>query len=118
MISHTPIWVPATRADKTEVILPRRDLFDVRFQLLNNDDDDEKNEPPAQQELDFIDAPSDLIPGVYEGGLKSWECSVDLAAYLADTVHCNEIRGSRILEVAVHHYYFNGRLIVITLVHR
>lgn len=25
---------------------------------------------------------SDLIPGVYEGGLKVWECTNDLANYL------------------------------------
>ena len=30
---------------------------------------------------------SDLIPGVYEGGLKVWECSVDLAGYI---FHCYE----------------------------
>lgn len=27
---------------------------------------------------------SDLLPGVYEGGFKLWECAVDLAAYLAE----------------------------------
>jgi hypothetical protein len=26
----------------------------------------------------------DLIPGVYEGGSKVWECSVDLSEYLLD----------------------------------
>jgi hypothetical protein len=25
---------------------------------------------------------SDLIPGIYEGGLKTWECSIDLCRYL------------------------------------
>jgi hypothetical protein len=25
---------------------------------------------------------SDLVPGIYEGGLKTWECALDLAAYL------------------------------------
>ena len=99
MISYTPIRIPTTRTDEKDVLLPRRDLFDVRFQLLNNDGDDEENESLAQRELDFVDAPSDLVPGVYEGGLKSWECSVDLAAYLADTVQHDDIRGKRVLEV-------------------
>lgn len=36
--------------------LARRDLFDVRFQILN-------------EEGKFADADSDLIPGVYEGML-------------------------------------------------
>lgn len=25
----------------------------------------------------------DIMPGVYEGGFKTWECAVDLAGYLA-----------------------------------
>jgi predicted nicotinamide N-methyase len=29
-----------------------------------------------------LDAESDLIPGIYEGGLKIWECSIDLAHFL------------------------------------
>lgn len=29
---------------------------------------------------------TDLIPGVYEGGLKVWECSVDLCRFLAQTL--------------------------------
>ncbi|KOS14887.1 hypothetical protein Malapachy_1053 [Malassezia pachydermatis] len=49
--------------------LARRDLFDVRFQILN-------------EEGKFADADSDLIPGVYEGGLKTWECALDLVAEL------------------------------------
>ena len=32
--------------------------------------------------LEFLNAPSDLIPGIYEGGLKTWECSLDLVDYL------------------------------------
>ena len=27
---------------------------------------------------------SDLIPGVYEGGFKLWECAVDLSRFLAE----------------------------------
>ena len=40
---------------------------------------------------------SDLIPGVYEGGLKVWECAFDLVEYLAKS----EIQffGRRILEL-------------------
>ena len=106
MISYTPIRIPGTPTDKTEVILPGRDLFDVRFQLLNDDDDDdyddkEKNQSSTQQEIGFVDAPSDLIPGVYEGGLKSWECSIDLAAYLAHAAHLDDIRGKCVLEVRI-----------------
>mmetsp|Transcript_16994 Transcript_16994/g.37001 ORF Transcript_16994/g.37001 Transcript_16994/m.37001 type:complete len:436 (-) Transcript_16994:143-1450(-) len=31
-------------------------------------------------------ADTDLIPGVYEGGLKVWECSLDLCRHLADEI--------------------------------
>ena len=31
-----------------------------------------------------IDQESDRIPGVYEGGLKVWECSVDLARFICE----------------------------------
>ncbi|CAM9398275.1 unnamed protein product [Chrysoparadoxa australica] len=34
------------------------------------------------EQLDEEDAPTDLVPGVYEGGLKLWECSCDLVAHL------------------------------------
>jgi hypothetical protein len=63
------------------VTLSRRDLFDARFQLLAQADEDKAEE---KDELRFVDAPSDLVRGVYEGGLKTWECSVDLAGYLLD----------------------------------
>ena len=32
----------------------------------------------------FDAGPSDLLPGYYEGGMKTWECSLDLVAYLRD----------------------------------
>ena len=44
---------------------------------------------------------SDLIPGVYEGGLKIWECAFDLVRYLARPASETGIwlRGSRVLEL-------------------
>jgi len=51
--------------------------------------------------LDFIDNPSDLVPGVYEGGLKTWECSLDLVDYLEglQDPELRDVRGKRILEL-------------------
>lgn len=46
----------------------------------------------------FIAAPSDLVPGVYEGGLKTWECSLDLIAYM-ESQGTSEITGKSVLEV-------------------
>ena len=74
------------------VTLVRRDLFDVRFQIIHSDGQ-------------FADAHSDLIPGVYEGGLKTWECSLDLVADLdkarsnAARVDISYPRGKHIVEV-------------------
>ncbi len=82
-----------------EVVLSRRDLFDARFQLIS---DAEAERQDGRSERDFVDAPSDVVPGVYEGGLKTWECSLDLV----DCLHMiygdgisPAVRGKRILEV-------------------
>lgn len=61
----------------------RRDLFDARFQMLLDDDDESAQDSgPAAQYDAQIDLNSDLIPGVYEGGLKTWECALDLVDVL------------------------------------
>lgn len=67
-------------------------MFDVRFQLIS-----ESPTAETSDELEFIDAPSDIVPGVYEGGLKTWECSADLAGYLEGVDITN--RAHNILEV-------------------
>ncbi|CAE6410605.1 unnamed protein product [Rhizoctonia solani] len=79
-------------------ILPRRDLFDVRLQLMaaeaqnENPTDKEKEDQAA---IEFASRPSDLVPRVYEGGMKTWECSLDLAGYVSDEV----LKGNRVLEL-------------------
>jgi hypothetical protein len=95
MISFSPLMVPTTSGPP--LVLVRRDLFDARFQLVSRasggqaDEADDETHPILQKDtaasveaLQFVDAPSDLVKGVYEGGLKTWECSVDLAGYLHD----------------------------------
>ncbi|KZT68401.1 hypothetical protein DAEQUDRAFT_812190 [Daedalea quercina L-15889] len=52
--------------------------------------------------LGFLDAPSDLVPGVYEGGLKTWECSIDLAECLHTRLGDDpgsRLKGKSILEL-------------------
>ncbi|XP_046350025.1 histidine protein methyltransferase 1 homolog [Haliotis rufescens] len=44
-----------------------------------------------------VTADSDLVPGVYEGGLKIWECGVDLAEFLIN--HNIDCKGLRVLEL-------------------
>ncbi|KAF1998594.1 hypothetical protein P154DRAFT_469025 [Amniculicola lignicola CBS 123094] len=57
--------------------LPRRELFDVRLQLMAEDSVSSSDNPTG---LDT----SDLRPNVYEGGYKTWECSIDLVRFLLD----------------------------------
>lgn len=59
------------------LLLPRRELYDVRVQLMAEDDADN------DEILTDIDK-SDIRTGVYEGGFKTWECSLDLASLLLD----------------------------------
>ncbi|KAK7001305.1 hypothetical protein R3P38DRAFT_3048434 [Favolaschia claudopus] len=94
-ISYSPVLIPLSSGKS--VTLSRRDLFDARFQLISEGTDDTDAAPG----LDFLDAPSDLVPGVYEGGLKTWECSLDLVGYLASLPDSSETRlsGKRILEI-------------------
>lgn len=49
-------------------------------------------------DLEYIDAPSDVIPNIYEGGLKTWECSTDVVEYLSQ-LEGFPFRGKAVLEV-------------------
>ncbi|KAL5514466.1 hypothetical protein ACEPAG_2554 [Sanghuangporus baumii] len=80
--------------NESSVTLLRRDLFDARYQLISETEIDayinasESTSGPTRTDdtddvLRLIDNPSDLVPGVYEGGLKTWECSLDLVDYLS-----------------------------------
>ena len=63
--------LPDTLAYGVLAGLPRRELWHVKMQIMQED----KNE--------YLLGASDVIRGTYEGGLKTWECSVDLAEYLS-----------------------------------
>lgn len=60
-----------------------------------------------------IDNNSDLISGVYEGGLKVWECSIDLCNYMAEkSSHvldriCSVPGGGSVLELGCGRKYIN-----------
>ena len=57
--------------------LPRREIFDVRVQLMAEDDGTRSNL------LAGLEA-TDLQTTVYEGGYKTWECALDLVKFLLD----------------------------------
>lgn len=114
-ISYSPLFIRLTSSpslatknpeSSQAIALARRDLFDARLQLISSSTEENENEGRANG-LDFIEAPSDLVPGVYEGGLKTWECSMDLVNYLHEQIHGGEdekketqfVKGKRILEV-------------------
>lgn len=64
--------------DNGETIeLPRRELWDVRVQIMAEEDDSGESEPGL--------GTHDVKTGVYEGGFKSWESSVDLVKVLAQS---------------------------------
>ncbi|CAE7206397.1 unnamed protein product [Rhizoctonia solani] len=80
------------------VIIPRRDLFDVRLQLMASETQSENAADKAKEDqvaMEFASRPSDLVPRVYEGGMKTWECSLDLAVYAFN----EKVRGKRVLEL-------------------
>ncbi|KDQ22446.1 hypothetical protein PLEOSDRAFT_1051153 [Pleurotus ostreatus PC15] len=88
MISYSPLSIPLSSG--RDLTLVRRDLFDARFQLISEaeedlDEETSKREEIPESSLKFVDSPSDLVPGVYEGGLKTWECALDLVDYLENS---------------------------------
>jgi len=81
----------------------RRDIYDARFQVMDQGEVQEQND--EDQDEKYIDADTDLIPGTYEGGLKTWEGGVDLVEVLAEFDQktkklVERIRGKRVIEVS------------------
>ncbi|KAF7541996.1 hypothetical protein G7Z17_g11828 [Cylindrodendrum hubeiense] len=66
-----------TLDDGTAIQIPRRELWDVRVQLMA-----EEEEISGHAAAEGLGA-HDVKTGVYEGGFKSWESSVDLVKVLA-----------------------------------
>jgi protein-histidine N-methyltransferase len=61
--------------DGSEVKIPRRELWDVRVQLMAEDEGSGEGMVGLGKD--------DVKTGVYEGGFKSWESSVDVVRVLA-----------------------------------
>jgi len=88
-----------------------RDLFDARFQLISEGREQGdavtptgrtqggEDAPDRTAVLAYLDTPSDLLPGVYEGGLKTWECSLDVVEHLEAAQPFATFRGKRVLEL-------------------
>ncbi|TCD68866.1 hypothetical protein EIP91_009580 [Steccherinum ochraceum] len=102
VISYSPLSFPLS--DGSISTVARRDLYDARFEVISQDQHEGTSSTGVSSaeeptELDFLEAPSDLVSGVYEGGLKTWECSLDLAAFLHGLQSQGKLNLTRILEL-------------------
>ncbi|GAO14751.1 hypothetical protein UVI_02028380 [Ustilaginoidea virens] len=90
-----------TLDDGQVVALPRRELWDVRVQLMAEDDGGRDGDGDGDGLRDGL-GDRDVKTGVYEGGFKSWESSVDLVKVLATHSHPASwaCKSARIIEVS------------------
>ncbi|KAF9765687.1 hypothetical protein IL306_002020 [Fusarium sp. DS 682] len=91
-IAHSLLDV--TLDDGTTIQLPRRELWDVRVQLMAEEED------VAGAQSEGLGS-HDVKTGVYEGGFKSWESSVDLVKVLAanKSISALEQKAFRVIEL-------------------
>lgn len=113
LISYTPVVIPLSSAPDAPRTQLRRDLFDARFQVISQDQEAEDEEGArltagdkgkGKERRFEVDEATDLVRGVYEGGLKTWECSLDLVDCLDGlgygTGGESSVRGRSFLEVS------------------
>ncbi|KAG0198404.1 hypothetical protein BGX28_008184 [Mortierella sp. GBA30] len=104
-----------TGQEKEVVTIYKRNLEDVKFQIAQEDDEFDQDQQqqedkdkttdkttktvtgPGGVEMLALAGKSDLVKGVYEGGLKTWECALDLVAYLAEQKE--NFDGKKVLEL-------------------
>lgn len=75
-MSYSYVQVPRIDKSTEYLSIVRRDLFDVKHQLMLMDDLSET------EEILMGLTNEDLKVAQYEGGLKSWECTFDLVSYM------------------------------------
>ncbi|KAG8724559.1 hypothetical protein FRC09_017268 [Ceratobasidium sp. 395] len=106
MLRNLPDDISYSSVRTGDLCIPRRELFDVRMRLMTleaQSDKEERNEEDLHEDqaaTEFVSRPSDLVPRVYEGGLKTWECSLDLANYVVGPqFEISDLRGKIIIEL-------------------
>lgn len=81
-------------------IIYRRELFDVKHQIMCEDDE---NSTMSRGINDFLigegNSDTDLKKNVYEGGLKSWECSYDTVDRLSSMIKEDKLKYKNFLEL-------------------
>lgn len=78
---------PRISYTKDSLGFPRRDLFDVRYELMGRDN--------LTEEENLLLGTEDVRKNVYEGGLKVWEGSNDLLEFIVS----QKIEVSRVMEL-------------------
>ncbi|EPX73884.1 S-adenosylmethionine-dependent methyltransferase [Schizosaccharomyces octosporus yFS286] len=84
MLKYIPSKLSYARVHGLPYKVVQRELWDVKIQLMESD-----SLESTPSELKLLDSANDLVPKVYEGGFKTWECSIDL---------CHEIKKLNILD--------------------
>ncbi|KAL4888694.1 hypothetical protein BDV59DRAFT_136724 [Aspergillus ambiguus] len=77
-ISYNKLSIDTSTSTDGPLTLARREVFDIRTQLMAEDTADHENE-----ELISGLEEGDIKPNFYEGGFKTWECALDLAKLVA-----------------------------------
>jgi protein-histidine N-methyltransferase len=90
--------------DGTTIQVPRRELWDVRAQLMAEEDqnDSASDTAPGLGE-------HDVKTGIYEGGFKSWESSVDLVKVLASENTAPVLNRKPFVSIEVRRDHLLGR---------
>ncbi|KAI9284216.1 hypothetical protein BC943DRAFT_343669 [Umbelopsis sp. AD052] len=72
----------------------RRTLADVKFQIARQDDLEADQTPMIE-----MAGNTDLIKGIYEGGFKTWECSIDLVEFMHTKMDDSSLENKKVLEL-------------------
>ncbi|EAW15112.1 protein-histidine N-methyltransferase [Aspergillus clavatus NRRL 1] len=80
--------------ERTFFTLARREVFDIRTQLMAEDGADHENE-----ELILGLEKGDIKPTFYEGGFKTWECALDLAKLVVSEDLPHQTEDQHIIEL-------------------
>lgn len=80
-------------------IVYRRELFDVKHQIMCEDDENSSMNGVTNDVLIGNSNAIDLKKNVYEGGFKSWECSYDMVDELAVMRNEGNLKYKNILEL-------------------
>jgi protein-histidine N-methyltransferase len=72
----------------------KRTIADVKFQIARQDTLDTEQTPMIE-----MAGNTDLIKGIYEGGFKTWECSIDLVEFMHSKLDDSMLSNKKILEV-------------------